>query len=111
MMMTEMPMLQTVPVDSGRLESYCKRWKIIELAIFGSFARGLEHSDSDIDFLATFAADADWGVFEHVAMQRELEELVGRKVDLLSRRGLEDSENALVRSSILSSLVPVYVSR
>lgn len=65
----------------------------------------------DVDLLVTFAPDARWGLFEHERMERELAELLGRNVDLVSRRAIEWSENALRRNSILAGAVTVYVSR
>jgi uncharacterized protein len=65
----------------------------------------------DIDLLVTFAPGAKWGLFEHERMQRELADLLGRNVDLISRRAIESSENTLRRDSILASVVPVYDSR
>lgn len=64
----------------------------------------------DVDLLVTFAEDARWGLFEHEHMQNDLAELLGRHVDLISRRAIETSRNALRRDAILSSAVPVYVA-
>ncbi|MBL8294421.1 MAG: hypothetical protein JNN08_21420 [Bryobacterales bacterium] len=54
----------------------------------------------------SFAPGAKWGLFEHEHMERELAALLGRPVDLVSRRAIESSENALRRSAILTSAVP-----
>jgi predicted nucleotidyltransferase len=43
--------------------------------------------DSDIDVLVTFAPDAKWSLFDHVDMEGELQQILGRPVDLVSRRG------------------------
>lgn len=64
----------------------------------------------DIDLLVTFASDAKWGLFEHERMQNELADLLGRKVDLISRRAIEASGNTLRRNSILANAIPVYVA-
>lgn len=68
-------------------------------------------SARDVDLLVTFARDAKWGLFEHERMQRKLTEILGRPVDLVSRRAIESSGNVLRRNAILSDAVPVYVSR
>ncbi len=65
----------------------------------------------DVDLLVTFEPDAQWGLFDHEHMQNELSALLGRSVDLVSRRAIEASGNALRRDSILTSAVPVYVAR
>jgi len=59
--------------------------------------------DSDLDFLVTFTADADWGLFEHVHMKRELQAMLQRNVDLISKQALEHSQNWLRRQEILST--------
>ncbi len=91
----------TVPVD--KVADFCRRWKIQELALFGSALRENFRADSDLDFMATFAADADWSLLDHVQMQLELERLFHRPVDLISRRALEQSHNRLLREEILGT--------
>lgn len=68
-------------------------------------------SARDVDLLVSFAPDAKWGLFEHARMEREIAVLLGRPVDLVSRRAIESSENALRRGAILTSAVPIYVSQ
>ena len=42
-------------VSAAQLAALCLHWKVRELALFGSVARGEEHADSDVDMLL-FAA-------------------------------------------------------
>lgn len=98
-----------LPVD--QIADFCRRWKITELALFGSVLRDDFRADSDIDVLASFAEGANWGLFEVVTMQDELEALFGRRVDLGDRRWVERSPNYIRRGQILGSLEPVYVAR
>jgi uncharacterized protein len=49
--------------------------------------------DSDVDVLVTFAPEAEWSLFDHMAMEEELSAAIGRKVDLVSRRAIECSTN------------------
>ena len=104
-----MATLQRLPVDEDRLDDFCQRWRITKLELFGSMLVA-PSSAQDVDLLVTFAPDAEWGLFEHEHMQNELAGLLGRSVDMVSRRAIEASENALRRSSILASAVPVYVA-
>jgi hypothetical protein len=60
------------------------------------------------DALVSFAPHSDWGLFDHVQMRQELQELFGRNVDLVSRRALEQSRNALLRSEILATAKVLY---
>ncbi len=105
-----MAILQRLPVDQDLLEEFCQRWRIVKLELFGSMVTE-PSSARDVDLLVTFASDANWGLFEHERMERELAGLLGRKVDLVSRRAIESSGNALRRSAILAGAVPVYVAR
>ena len=93
------------------IAAFCRRWKITELAVFGSVLRDDFGPDSDIDFLVTFAPDARWSLLDRARMQRELEEMLGRKVDLVGRRAIEQSENWIRRREILGSARPYYVAR
>ncbi|HEY7337557.1 MAG TPA: nucleotidyltransferase domain-containing protein [Bryobacteraceae bacterium] len=104
-----MALLQRLPVDESRLDAFCRRWKITRLELFGSMLIDPSQAE-DVDLLVTFAEDSRWGLFEHERMQDELAGLLGRKVDLVSRRAIESSRNALRRNAILSGAVPVYVS-
>ncbi|MCI5046289.1 MAG: nucleotidyltransferase domain-containing protein [Aquisalinus sp.] len=55
---------------------------IDHLRIFGSVARGEARQDSDVDILAEFRPEAKVG-FSIVSIHRKLEEILGRKVDLM----------------------------
>lgn len=98
-----------ISLDRERIAAYCRKWKIVELAFFGSVLRDDFRSDSDVDFLARFADDARWSLFDHVTMEEELAGIVGRKVDLVSRRAVEESENYIRRRHIFSTVQPYYV--
>jgi len=79
-----------------------------ELALFGSALRDDFKSGSDVDLLVSFKADAQWSLLDHVSMQEELEDVFERKVDLVSRRGLERSQNYIRRNEILNSAKVIY---
>lgn len=96
--------LETIP--QLQLEEFCHRWQIIELALFGSILRDDFRPDSDMDLLVTFAEGAHWGVLDHVQMETELADILGRPVDLVTRRAIERSENWLRKERILGSARP-----
>ena len=93
------------------IADFCRRWQIRELALFGSVLREDFRPDSDLDILVTFAPDADWGLFDHMRMEQELAAILGRDVDLLTRRSVEQSHNWIRRQAILDSAEVVYESR
>jgi predicted nucleotidyltransferase len=90
------------------LEDFCRRWKIRELALFGSALRSDFRPTSDIDLLATFEPNAGWGLLAHLQMQSELENLLSRPVDLVNKRAIERSSNFLRRNAILSTAEVIY---
>jgi uncharacterized protein len=94
-------------LDEAQLTDFCERWRVANLELFGSVLRSDFRPDSDVDVLVTFQADADWGLFEHVAMEEELAGLLGRPVDLLTRRAVMRSANPIRRSAILETAVPL----
>ena len=102
------PVVSTIPAEE--ISQFCQRWKIRQLALFGSALRRDFRPDSDLDIMVTFAPDADWGLFDHIQMQLELERLFKRKVDLISRRALEQSPNWLLRDEIFKSARVLFSS-
>ena len=80
-----------------------------ELALFGSVLRDDFGPDSDVDLLVAFAPGARPSLFDLVEMEAELAELVGRGVDLVTRRSVEESDNWIRRRAILDSAVPLRV--
>ena len=103
--------MRGVELDMVALAAFCRRWKIDELSLFGSAVRGELRPDSDLDFLASFARDAEWSLFDHVRMEDELSGIVGRDVDIVSKRAVEASHNPVRRRDILGSAERVYGER
>lgn len=98
-------------IPRERLDQFCRRWKITRLSVFGSALREDFRPDSDLDLLVDFSPEADWTLLDHVAMEEELSGIVGRKVDLVSRRAIERSSNWIRRQAILESAEPYFASR
>lgn len=99
-----------IHLPADKIAAFCKKWKITELPLFGSVLRQDFGPESDVDVLVTFAADAQWSLLDHVEMQDELAATLGRKVDLVSRRGIERSRNPFRRKAILESAEVVYAA-
>ena len=95
-------------LESKDIALFCKRWKIREFAVFGSVLRDDFKPESDVDVLVTFSQNAEWGLFDHVKMRNELESLLSRKVDLVTRRALEQTQNHILRERILSSAKVIF---
>ena len=80
----------------------------MELSLFGSRLRDDFTSESDVDILIAFGPAPRHGLLGFVRIQRELEEVFGRQVDLISRRAVEQSRNPFRRKAILESARVVY---
>ena len=93
------------------IQDFCRRWLVRDLALFGSALREDFGAHSDVDMLVTFAPDAAWSLLDHIRMQTELSELLGRAVDLVSRRAIERSANPIRKHEILGTARTVYGQR
>lgn len=87
-----------------------RRKEIIEMAarhgasnlrIFGSVARGDAGPESDIDLLADFGPQTS--LIDHVALLQDLEEVLGRRVDLVSARAL----HWYIKDRVLAEAIPL----
>ncbi len=96
----------TLPMDAIR--AYCKKWGILELALFGSILREDFSENSDVDVLVVFHKDTHPTFFDIVTMTDELEIIFKHKVDLLTRKSVEDSQNYIRRKAILDSARVIY---
>lgn len=79
-----------------------KKHQVKRAAIFGSFARGEERKNSDVDLLVDFKKEV--GLFAFVDLKNSLEEKVGRKFDVITFR----SVNKKLKSYINKDLVKVF---
>jgi predicted nucleotidyltransferase len=76
-----------IAVDPKELERFCRRHHIRKLAWFGSVLRDDFRSDSDVDVLVEFEPGHVPGL-RFFAIEAELSELLGRKVDLNTPQSL-----------------------
>jgi predicted nucleotidyltransferase len=103
-------LVKDIPLPQDIIADFCRRWKINEFALFGSVLRSDFGPESDLDILVTFTPEADWSLFDHVRMQQELNLLLNRKIDLFSRRAVEQSHNEPRRREILDTAQAIYVA-
>ena len=99
-----------IDIPADKIAAFCERWRIVELALFGSALRDDFGPDSDVDVLVSFGEGAKHTLFNLDDMELELKEIFGHEVDLVSRRGVEASPNYLRRNSILKSAQVIYGS-
>jgi len=101
-------MKSRIDIPKEEVAAFCARWRITELSLFGSVLRDDFRPGSDVDVLVRFDPEAHPTLFDMVRMQEELQGILGRDVDLVSRRGIEASRNHLRRAAILKSAEVVY---
>lgn len=99
-----------IQLPQPELAAFCQKWKIKEMSFFGSVLREDFRSDSDIDIIVSFEDNSTWGILELVRMKRELKTLLGREVDLMTKKSIEQSHNWIRRQEILGTAQIVYVA-
>ena len=104
-------MTARITIPSDRIATFCKRWQVVELALFGSVVRPDFGPDSDVDVLVRFDPGARRTLFDIVRMQEDLSEVLGRDVDLITRAAVEGSRNYIRSKEILESSQGCYAAR
>ncbi len=96
-----------IPVPKQALRNLCDRWKVAELSLFGSATREDFHPDSDVDVLVSFIPGDTWSLLDLIEMKSQLEDLFGRKVDLVEEAAIK---NPYRRRAILRDKTPIYAA-
>ena len=86
-------------IIAGEKDVIRKQYKAQIKAVFGSYARGDFHADSDLDLLVD--VDAGATLLDLVGLQHFLEDKLGCKVDL----GTESSLREEIRASVLNEMI------
>ena len=94
-----------ISINKQAVAVFCKKWKIVEMSLFGSVLRDDFKPDSDIDVLVTFSPEAQWSLWDFPQMQDELKAIFGREVDIVEKDALK---NPFRRHSILTTRQVVY---
>ena len=95
-----------ISIDQDKISSFCRRYHIRRLSLFGSVLRDDFRPDSDIDVLVEFELGHTPGL-EFIRMEQELSALLGgRKVDLVTPKFL----NHRIREKILSTAQIQYAA-
>ncbi len=95
-----------IQVDSESLAELCRRFGVRELSVFGSAARGEMGPESDLDIMVEFEPGVRTGLIKFECFVEGLEALAGRRVDLVTRRGLKP----WVRSQVLRDARVIYAA-
>lgn len=98
--------MEHIRIPRKKLQTFCQRYQVRRLALFGSVARGEARPESDVDFLVTFQPGAQIGFLTLGRMQRELAEMFHRPVDLVPQDGLKP----VIRESVLAEAREIYAA-
>jgi predicted nucleotidyltransferase len=93
-------------VDKVKLAELCRRYEVKELSLFGSAVRGEMRPGSDIDVMVEFDPEARIGILRFESLSEDLGVLVGRKVDLVTKRGLKP----WIRPHVLKEARVIYAA-
>lgn len=78
-----------------------QKYQVRQMGIFGSFVRGEQTEDSDIDVLVEFDPSARFGLLTFCQLENELSDLLNRKVDLV----MKDSLKPRIGEQILQEVI------
>lgn len=95
-------MLPQLPEIRQAIKSVLRKYAIKRASLFGSFADGTANEASDIDLLVELSTPI--GLLEFIHIKHELEDLLGRKVDLVEFKAIKPS----LKNLILHTAIPVY---
>jgi predicted nucleotidyltransferase len=104
--MNQMLQVGDTQVDGRSLAEVCPRYGVKELSLFGSAVRGETRPESDIDIMVEFEPGARIGLIKFESLVEELQLLVGRRVDLVTKRGLKP----WIRPHVLKDARVIYAA-
>lgn len=93
-----------IDINEKRLEEYCKANEIKKLSLFGSYLKNTYNEESDVDLLVEFEDDTEYGLLDLARMERELSEMIGKKVDLRT----PDELSKYFRDTVVKEAVVKY---
>ncbi len=83
-------MSHRIQLDNDALATFCRKWRVRELSIFGSALRDDFSPDSDLDFLVSFEPGTSLNISDLLDMKEELEARYERPVDLIEKEALRN---------------------
>lgn len=94
------------------LAAVCRRHGVARLDVFGSAARGADFDParSDVDLLVEFAPSTPRRLAALLDFEAEAGKVLGRPVEVVDRRAIEESENYIRRRRILAEAEALFVA-
>jgi uncharacterized protein len=94
---------QRLGLSMPEIATFCQRWHITELPLFGSVLGDQFHSDSDIDILIRPTPNTRQGLLTLAKITHDLEASTGRVVDIALKEAMGNGENWIRRNKILKT--------
>ncbi len=85
----------------AELPNLKSQYPIKALGIFGSVARGDDTPKSDVDILVEFNEDHNMGIFKFIELEDDLSNILGKKIDLVTKRGLKKAIKKYVLKDVI----------
>lgn len=95
-------LVQALGLSSDKAEELldiCRQNDISSLELFGSYARGQQTQDSDLDLLVTFSKRKS--LIDHIRTEKAFESLLGKKVDLVTERSLSPYIAPMIKKDVM----------
>lgn len=94
-------------LDYNDVVDLCKKYRVIELSIFGSSIRDDFTPQSDIDILVSFEKNSEVNLFDIMEMEKDFSQLLSREVDIVEKESLK---NPIRKKTILATREIVYAA-
>ena len=88
----------------NKIVKYLKGQPVLKAWVFGSYSRGEQRPDSDIDIMVNFMPSSKVSLMRHASMMVDLEDLLHRRVDLVTENGLAE----FARPSVNHDRILIY---
>jgi predicted nucleotidyltransferase len=91
---------EVISILKGRRDELSSRYHVSNVALFGSTARNEAGPESDVDILVDFPNPPTFD--QYMGLKLELEDLLGKRVDLVTRRGLRERIRTFIEREAIS---------
>ena len=98
------PTLDLLMAHQEQIRALCRKYGVRSLQVFGSVARGEGKEGSDVDLLVRFSRPVS--LLHLIRLERELSEVLGARVDLVTERAL----SPYIRAQVIAASRVVYES-
>jgi predicted nucleotidyltransferase len=86
---------------AGQKQMLNEKYGVVEIGVFGSYARGGQKSQSDVDILVTFEENANITLLDFIRLENYLTDILGVKVNLVEKSALKPQISAHVLQEVV----------